>query len=180
MLELWFFWSFEKTLNLNAVDGRNLAPVDTVVYPIIYRVSKTSQVVVWDFWTINSINMLVANGTLCWGPLPQHLNFPMTSWSSPKTSKRIDFFSKRELACLGAWNPPNHHTIVERCFLGGGNSFFFLFSPLFGEDSQFDEHIFQMGWNHQLVFFFKWGLYGQLYEVEVLECFLDILWVSEE
>ena len=26
----------------------------------------------------------------------------------------------------------------------------FLFSPLFGEDFQFDEHIFQMGWfNHQ-------------------------------
>ena len=26
-----------------------------------------------------------------------------------------------------------------------------LFSPLFGEDSQFDEHIFQMGWfNHQV------------------------------
>ena len=26
----------------------------------------------------------------------------------------------------------------------------FLFSSLFGEDSHFDEHIFQMGWNHQL------------------------------
>ena len=24
-----------------------------------------------------------------------------------------------------------------------------LFSSLLGEDSQFDEHIFQMGWNHQ-------------------------------
>ena len=34
--------------------------------------------------------------------------------------------------------------------LGGGNSNFFLFPSLFGEDSQFDEHIFQMGWfNHQ-------------------------------
>jgi len=29
-----------------------------------------------------------------------------------------------------------------------------LFSPLFGEDSHFDEHIFQMGWfNHQPVIF---------------------------
>ena len=28
---------------------------------------------------------------------------------------------------------------------------FVSFSPLFGEDFQFDEHIFQMGWfNHQL------------------------------
>ncbi len=29
--------------------------------------------------------------------------------------------------------------------LGGGFEYF-LFSPLFGEDFQFDEHIFQMGW----------------------------------
>ena len=34
--------------------------------------------------------------------------------------------------------------------LGGGFKYF-LFSPLFGEDFQFDEHIFQRGWfNHQL------------------------------
>ena len=37
--------------------------------------------------------------------------------------------------------------------LGGGFKYF-LFSPLFGEDFQFDEHIFQMGWfNHQPVMF---------------------------
>ena len=37
-------------------------------------------------------------------------------------------------------------------FLGGGLKYF-LFSSLFGEMIQFDEHIFQMGWfNHQLVF----------------------------
>ena len=34
--------------------------------------------------------------------------------------------------------------------LGGGFKYF-LFSPLPGEMIQFDEHIFQMGWNHQLV-----------------------------
>ena len=34
-------------------------------------------------------------------------------------------------------------------WLGGGFKYF-LCSPLFGEDFQFDEHIFQMGWNHQL------------------------------
>ena len=29
--------------------------------------------------------------------------------------------------------------------------YFHIFSPLFGEDSHFDEHVFQMGWfNHQL------------------------------
>ena len=32
-----------------------------------------------------------------------------------------------------------------------GDFKYFLFSPLFGEDSEFDEHIFQLGWfNHQL------------------------------
>ena len=37
--------------------------------------------------------------------------------------------------------------------LGGGFKYF-LFSSLLGEDFQFDEHIFQMGWfNHQLVVF---------------------------
>ena len=35
--------------------------------------------------------------------------------------------------------------------LGGGNSnMFFNFHPYFGEMIQFDEHIFQRGWNHQL------------------------------
>ena len=33
--------------------------------------------------------------------------------------------------------------------LGGGNSNMFSFTPEIGEYVQFDEHIFQMGWNHQ-------------------------------
>ena len=32
----------------------------------------------------------------------------------------------------------------------------FLFSSLPGEDSNFDDHIFQMGWNHQLVVLLTW------------------------
>ena len=28
---------------------------------------------------------------------------------------------------------------------------FYMFTPKIGEMIQFDEHIFQMGWNHQLV-----------------------------
>ena len=41
---------------------------------------------------------------------------------------------------------------MEHDYLGGGFKYF-LFSPRsLGEDSHFDEHIFQMGWfNHQLV-----------------------------
>ena len=42
-------------------------------------------------------------------------------------------------------------TVTLNLNLGGGFKYF-LFSSLPGEDSQFDEHIFQMGWfNHQLV-----------------------------
>ena len=40
---------------------------------------------------------------------------------------------------------------MYRTNLGGGYEYV-LFSSLFGEDFQFDEHIFQMGWfNHQPV-----------------------------
>ena len=42
--------------------------------------------------------------------------------------------------------------ILRIGFLGGGFKYFLL-SPLFGEDFQFDEHIFQMGWNHQPDFY---------------------------
>ena len=38
--------------------------------------------------------------------------------------------------------------------LGGGVKYFFIFTPNPGEMVQFDEHIFQMGWKHQLVIVF--------------------------
>ena len=34
---------------------------------------------------------------------------------------------------------------LSQYFLGGGSMFFYLFSHLFGEDSHFDEHVFQFG-----------------------------------
>ena len=39
---------------------------------------------------------------------------------------------------------------LVRCNYIGGGFKYFLFSPLFGEMIQFDDHIFQRGWNHQL------------------------------
>ena len=43
------------------------------------------------------------------------------------------------------------YDVIRYNYLGGDFKHF-LFSPLFGEMIQFDEHIFQMGWfNHQLV-----------------------------
>ena len=37
------------------VDGRNPAPVGRYFYPTIYKILAPLQVVVWDFWAINSI-----------------------------------------------------------------------------------------------------------------------------
>ena len=43
---------------------------------------------------------------------------------------------------------PVRESSIYQEHLGGGFKYV-LFSPLFGEDFRFDEHIFQMGWNHQ-------------------------------
>ena len=40
---------------------------------------------------------------------------------------------------------------------------FFIFIPIPGEMIQFDEHIFQMGWNHQLEKDSMSGTYSDLY-----------------
>ena len=45
----------------------------------------------------------------------------------------------------------NHMRLLTYHYLGGGFKYV-LFSPLFGEDFQFDDHIFQRGlFNHQPV-----------------------------
>ena len=63
-----------------AVDGSEiwLKPVDVDSrYPSIHRVLYTSQVVVWDFWTINSrtgiLNLWLVN--FPWCRLQQHVNY---------------------------------------------------------------------------------------------------------
>ena len=45
---------------------------------------------------------------------------------------------------MGLSYNPSKWCAVTPTYLGGGFKYF-LFSPLFGEDFQFDEHIFQMG-----------------------------------
>ena len=50
--------SERKVRENGSVDGWNLAnQLRLVVYPVIYDRIYTSQVVVWDFWTINSMNI---------------------------------------------------------------------------------------------------------------------------
>ena len=58
----------------------------------------------------------------------------------------------------------------------------FLCSPLFGEDSHFDEHIFQMGWfNHQLVKIETVNIYlFRLTEpFESLKCFSGVVFSAQ-
>ena len=64
------------------------------------------------------------------------------AWKKPTL-----FEATREIHCPQCQEQKQEKT--PKWGLGGGFKYF-LFSPLFGEDSQFDEHIFQMGWfNHQ-------------------------------
>ena len=49
-------------------------------------------------------------------------------------------------------DPNLRHLIASVCLTRWWFQIFFIFTPKFGEDSHFDEHIFQMGWfNHQPV-----------------------------
>ena len=74
----------------------------------------------------------------------------------------LNIFSANSLVGSMAWcfltaqSQLKRKILLERyalnSVLGGGFTYFFC-SPLFGEDSQFDYcNIFQMGWNHQLVY----------------------------
>ncbi len=63
--------------------------------------------------------------------------------------ENLDFGFESFISHL-AWTTKEIHTPPpENEWLGGGFKDF-LFSPLPGEMIQFDEHIFQIGWNHHL------------------------------
>ena len=49
-------WPKIKPLRFDGSEIRQTYQLRLVVYPIVYRVWDTFQVVVWDFWTINSIS----------------------------------------------------------------------------------------------------------------------------
>ncbi len=51
--------------------------------------------------------------------------------------------------CWDSYRSQTCHTCLKKPYLGGGFKHL-LFSPLPGKMIQFDEHIFQGGWNHQL------------------------------
>ena len=65
----------------------------------------------------------------------------------------------------------------------------FLFSSVFGEDSHFDEHIFQRGWNHQpektsrenpMVCNWYWFKFQQLFPPNTQNVFLTKAWKGED
>ena len=46
------------------------------------------------------------------------------------------------------WIWTGHEVIETRCWVVA-TQIFFMFNPIWGRWTQFDDHIFQMGWNHQ-------------------------------
>ena len=62
----------------------------------------------------------------------------------------------------------------------GGFKCFFIFTPIPGEMIEFDEHIFQVGWNHhleslrasqiyqQLIGPQNWGIFGVNLDIKIL------------
>jgi len=62
---------------------------------------------------------------------------------------------------FGAWTAQPVEGYEKNRILGGGFKYF-LFSTLLGEMIKFDDHIFRMGWNHQLEFVYtqlsRWPL----------------------
>ena len=78
----------------NAVDGRDPAPVDMLNIPSFTRF-YTSQVVVWDFWTINSIHW---DG----GKAPPDVAQTFVLWGSysKKRKATIRKFSNEGIRCM--------------------------------------------------------------------------------
>ena len=69
-------------------------------------------------------------------------------WKTLRSCLEVFFYTGRPHRCYADM------LVLGGCFLSRKISrwwfYFFIFTPIFGEMIQFDEHIFQMGWNHQL------------------------------
>ena len=83
----------------------------------------------------------------CFGYLRYWISFEILWWKDGQTREGMVVIRQRK------WDYSKFKAF-KKLILGGGFKYF-LCSTLFGEDSQFDEHIFQMGWfNHQLMIVF--------------------------
>ena len=93
------------------------------------------------------------NGMILLIESPAHVSWPGTHGSEWKIGRATNTsglprrFKSSGLECSQSTNRQSFRWWFQ----------VFLFSPLLGEDFQFDEHIFQMGWNHQPVFVHFWA-----------------------
>ena len=87
-----------------------------VVYPFIYKVLASSQVVVWDFFH-QQYHRYCAEGS-------DERSYPAT----PRL-------------CFKA-----HLSILKEVLGGGNSNMFYFHPKTWGFMIQFDKHIFQMGW----------------------------------
>ena len=100
--------------------------------PLLFLLSKNKSCKSWQFFQI-----LFFQGCFFWWPLKKCSWWPST----------------RDLRLGHCLNYPKYHlNFSEFTSSRWWFQIFLDFLPLFGEDFQFDEHIFQMGWfNHQPV-----------------------------
>ena len=80
----------------------------------------------------------------------QSVSQPETLWGFLEDLKQVRMKTQDARLRSGCWLWID--VAISGCSLLGGGFDFFLFSPLFGEDSILT-NIFQLGWNHQLVYF---------------------------
>ena len=131
--------SYIETAISHTVDGRNPAPADKqfIQFVPFFWDFLTSQVVVWDFWSINSMAL-----QRCWTSLriERILPFGDSLWFSltfgPDTYEQ--FYITKTLVVNGWW------------LFGWWFQIFFIFQRYLQKWSKLT-NIFQMGWNHQPV-----------------------------
>ena len=74
-------------------------------------------------------------------------NFIASNWPATVTPSMVVIGSETPPPG-NPWNNLKFRTYIDKVWLVGGFKYF-LFSSILGEDSHFDDHIFQRGWNHQ-------------------------------
>ena len=138
-LKVWWFETFQSLLFFKVCNKKNIPGQG--VHPGKWMAGTWK----WPNW----------KGTSCSKPpiIVFYVNFPgvvSTILSDAGLPPTFEVCQKQKMPpCWSLHKKKHPRRSGQGVSLGGGFQYF-LFSPLLGEDSHFDEHIFQGGWfNHQ-------------------------------